>query len=271
VAEDSSRLTSFDQVDATGEAEQFIRFLEATDNLPDVRVRRRRTYELLAVDEGSAVAEVGCGLGTAARELAELVGSSGRVIGVDSSAEMLEAARSRVGDESLPLTFEQADAGKLPFPDVSLDAYRAERLYQHLPEPTGAVAEARRVLREGGRIVLVDQDWETFLIDADNRELTRRIANHFCDSIRNGWIGRQFKRLLEDAGFVQVDVLPDTHVYSDFAFWQILLHQVVRPAVEDGAVSEDEAEGWLEEQAQRAAADRFLVSMTHFVAAGVAP
>ena len=265
---DDARLSRFDEVDATGQAERFVRFLELTDSMPDVRSRRRRTYELLEVSAGDSVVDVGCGIGTAARELAELVGEQGRVIGIDSSEEMIAVARRRAADAAQPLTFDVADAGDLPFPDASLDAYRAERLYQHLPDVDAALAEARRVLRPGGRLALVDQDWETFLVDADDRDVTRRIANHFGDSIRNTWMGRQLRRRLLDAGFVDVDVLPDTQLYTDFGVWEPLLGQVLQAAVADGAVTDDEAEAWLADQRRRADADRFLLSMTHFVAIG---
>lgn len=267
MADDTSRLTRFGAVDASAEPEQFIRFLEATDALPDVRARRRRSYELLEVVEGHAATDVGCGLGTAAVELAEAVGPSGRVVGIDNSATMIELARGRVADATLPLVFEVAEATGLPLADVSVDGYRAERLYQHLPDVPGALVEARRVLRPGGHLVLVDQDWETFLVDADERDTTRQLLNHFCDSIRNGWIGRQYRRLLDDAEFADVDVLPDTQLYTDFGFWEPLLGQMVGPAVEDGVVGAEEAAAWLADQRRRAAEGRFLVSMTHFLAA----
>jgi ubiquinone/menaquinone biosynthesis C-methylase UbiE len=271
VGEDASRLSRFGAVDASADPDQFVRFLEATDSLPDVRARRHRSYELLEVVEGQAVVDVGCGLGAAAGELAEIVGPPGRVVGIDSSETMLELARRRMSDASLSLVFEQADATELPLADVSVDGYRAERLYQHLPDVAGSLAEARRVLRPEGRLVLVDQDFETFLVDADDREITRRLLNHFCDSIRNGWIGRQYQRLLSDAEFVDVDVLPDTQLYTDFGFWEPLLGQVVGPAIADGAVGDEEGAAWLADQRRRAAEGRFLVSMTHFLAGARRP
>ncbi len=65
-------LQRFDNVDATGDEAMFVGFLERIEQLPDVVARRRRSYELLALRPGDLVADVGCGLGTAARELAAL-------------------------------------------------------------------------------------------------------------------------------------------------------------------------------------------------------
>jgi hypothetical protein len=52
-----------------------------------------------------------------------------------------------------------------------------------------------RVTRPGGRIVAFDFDWDTLIIDHPDKETTRTVVLSYCDSIRNGWIGRQLPRL----------------------------------------------------------------------------
>jgi len=65
-SDDFAGLERFDDVDATGEAEMFVRFLERIEQVPDVVARRKRSYELLDVGPVDVVADVGSGLGTAA-------------------------------------------------------------------------------------------------------------------------------------------------------------------------------------------------------------
>src|SRR5262245_40204866 len=63
-------LNRFDRVDATGEADAFLEFLDRVEALPETQARRRRSFDRMALRPGMAVAEIGCGSGTAARALA---------------------------------------------------------------------------------------------------------------------------------------------------------------------------------------------------------
>ena len=261
---DFERLERFDAVDATGEAEMFVRFLEEIEALPEVVSRRRRSYDLLNVEEGDVIADVGCGLGTAARELASL---GARVHGFDASEEMISEARSR--SEATPVEFAVADVVALPLGDDALSGYRAERLYQHLPDPAAALEEARRVLRPGGRIVLVDQDWDAFVIDGYGP--TRAVLSAFADSFRSGQIGLQHRRLLLDAGFVNVIVEADTDVITSPNGLKMLSKLAADAARERGGTAADELDAWLDDQAERAESGRGLAAMTHFLARGEAP
>jgi len=261
---DFSGLEQFDRVDATGEGEKYKRFLDLVERRPDVVVRRQRSYELLDAGPAKTIVDVGCGTGTAVRELAT---AGARVVGVDVSGEMIRVARERAPG----LDFRTADILALPFDDGTIDGYRAERVYQHVSEPERALREASRVLRSGGRIVLVDQDWETYLVDGSDRRVTRAILNRFCDALVNGWIGRQYARLLKEAGFVDVRILPETVVNDDWEFVKHLVEQNAAAAVAQGAISAEEGAAWLDEQRRRAAAGMSFSSMTHFVAAAAKP
>ncbi len=157
----SPQIGRFSNVDASKEAEQFVAFLERIERLPTAGELRERSYELLDAGEGSMVVDVGCGTG---RVVDDLAGRGIKAIGVDISEQMIAVARQRFPNRD----FRLAAAESLPFEDDVLDRYRAERLYQHLKDPVRALAEARRVLAPGGRIVLVDQDYDMWAIDADD-------------------------------------------------------------------------------------------------------
>ncbi|HET6314915.1 MAG TPA: methyltransferase domain-containing protein [Chloroflexota bacterium] len=83
--------------------------------------------------------------------------------GIDLDPAMLAAARSRFPD----IDVRAADATNLPLGDGQAPGYRADKLYHILSDPHAALAEARRVLRPGGRIVLRGQDWDAVVIDSD--------------------------------------------------------------------------------------------------------
>lgn len=258
------RLHDFDRVDESEETQRLLAFLAWADAKPDVIARRRRSYELLGVRAGMRVADVGCGIGTV---LADLLDLGADAVGVDVSDAMVREAARRAPDAELHV----ADAAALPLEDATLDGYRAERVYQHLADPVPALTEAMRVLRPGGRIVLVDQDWDAFVVDADDRELTRAMLRGFADSIPNGWAGRRNRAALVAAGFAGVEVEAETVTRIDYEYAAPVFPALKAAAIDAGGVDEAAADAWLEEQRRRAEEGRFFAAMTHFLASGTKP
>ncbi|ELP62807.1 hypothetical protein STRTUCAR8_00482 [Streptomyces turgidiscabies Car8] len=131
------------------------------------------------------------------------------------------------------------------------------------------MAEARRVLCPGGRIVLVGQDWDAVMVDSDDAELTRTIVHARADLLSAPRAGRQYRNLLLNGGFDDVTVEVHTSVFTDPAMLA-LPTMLVERACTSGAVGRDQADEWLAEQRRRAEADRFLIALPFFVAAASA-
>jgi ubiquinone/menaquinone biosynthesis C-methylase UbiE len=254
----------FSDVDATSEAKELISFLERIERFPQATTIRERSYYSLDAHPGERVVDVGCGTG---RVVSELTARGIQAMGVDSSEHMIAVARLRFpqGD------FRLAAAEGLPFEDGVLDGYRAERLYQHLNDPLRALVEARRVLAPQGRIVLVDQDYDMWAIDADDEVLTRALLRAQSDAITNRWMGRRYHNLLLDAGFVEVDIEVRTGIFTEFAQVSFVLESMTTTGVAAGAMTREQADAWLAEQARRGEAGRFFVAMPLFLASGRHP
>lgn len=104
------------------------------------------------------VLDVGCGTGF----LALLVAALGhRVVGVDAAEAMLAEAKAKAEREQLLVRFQQADAEQLPFGENAFDLVLERHVIWTLPNPSGALAEWMRVLRPGGRLVLIEGDWKS--------------------------------------------------------------------------------------------------------------
>ncbi|MFG1664069.1 methyltransferase domain-containing protein [Streptomyces sp. Y7] len=243
--------------------EALLAVLDAADRMPGATRLRERSYELLSAVPGSSVVDVGCGAGRAVAELAE---RGVRAVGVDPDPWMLAAARRRWPAAE----FREAGAEELPFADGSVRGYRADKVFHVLRKPGRAVAEARRVLCPGGRIVLVGQDWDAIMIDSDDAALTRTIVRARADLLGAPRAGRQYRGLLLDGGFVDVSVEVHTSVFTDPTMLP-LVTRLAEPACASGAVGRDQADEWLAEQRRRAETDRFLVAVPLFVAAASAP
>ncbi|MFF7643876.1 methyltransferase domain-containing protein [Streptomyces canus] len=243
-------------------ADELIALLDAADRLPGLAELRGRSYGLLGIAPGTAVVDVGCGAG---RAVAELTEEGVKAVGVDPDKRMIAVARERWPNAE----FRVAGAYELPFADATMDGCRADKVFHELGDPELALAEARRILVPGGRIVLAGQDWDTFVIDSDHPALTRAIVHARADLVPGPRAARRYRNLLLAAGFEEVTVEVHTGVFTGPAMLPVLVG-LAEGACSAGAVSRGQADVWITEQRARAEADRMFLALPMFVAAATA-
>lgn len=117
---------------------------------------RARAVQRAEVGAGSNALDVCCGTGDLALELRRAIGPDGRVVGCDFSEPMLELARRKSGDEGLPVEFGWADALDLPYGDESFDAVTIGFGARNLADLDRGLREMTRVLKPGGRLVILE-------------------------------------------------------------------------------------------------------------------
>jgi ArsR family transcriptional regulator len=154
-------------------------------------------FHLLAfgglADGGWTVGDLGCGTGQVSAALAPFVS---RVIAVDASGAMLQAAKKRLHSAG-NVELRRGELEALPIDDARLDAATLMLVLHHLPEPERALAEVARVLKPGGRVLVVD------MLPHD-RESYRQQMGHV-------WLGfseDHVRRVLTDAGFADIRFVP---------------------------------------------------------------
>ena len=145
------------------------------------------------LDDRWSVGDLGCGTGHVAAALAPFVA---RVIAVDRSGEMLQAARRRLkGTTNVEIRRGELEA--LPIADGELEAATLLLVLHHLPDPAAALAEAARVLKPGGRLLIAD------MLPHDREEYRQQMGHVWL-----GFADDHMHRLLDAAGFERSRIVP---------------------------------------------------------------
>jgi SAM-dependent methyltransferase len=178
--------------------EETARQVESVYTTPDVIEQRRAFRSAIGLQPGERVLDIGSGPGFLAIEMAEEVGPEGRVVGVDPSESMLAMARRRA--PSTAVEFQAGDALALPFPDESFDVAVSTQVYEYVAEVPTALAEARRVLRPGGRLLILDTDWDSIVWHSGDPTRMRRVLEAWNEHLADPYLPRRLPGLLTAAG-----------------------------------------------------------------------
>jgi len=145
------------------------------------------------LDASWVVGDLGCGTGQTAAALAPFVS---KVIAVDRSGEMLQGARRRLRDTA-NVDVRRGELEALPIGDDELDAATLILVLNHVSDPASALAEAARVLRPGGRLLIAD------MLPHDREEYRHQMGHLWL-----GFADDQLRRLMAGAGFGGIRVAP---------------------------------------------------------------
>jgi SAM-dependent methyltransferase len=249
--------------------------LEEQARFPDQFEINQALLDVIAPLPGERVLEVGCGSGLLCRQIAPALAPGGSVVGIDISPHMVAIAQEIASQANLGgwVSFDVGRAEELPYRDGDFDAAFAARLLLHAADPRTVVREMARVVRKGGRIVLMDWDFDTVAITHPDRDLTRRLLHWRADHHGgDNWSGRKLLGHAVKGGLEDVKVTSTVLIARGEE--QGFTHSLWRAAerVRDGGgISPSEYEAWVAELKSQIANDVFLTTINYFIVHGTVP
>ncbi|WUJ71030.1 methyltransferase domain-containing protein [Kribbella soli] len=233
---------------------------------PAVRTLKSWALDQLAPTAGETAVDVGSGTGEDVVALHEL---GARAIGVEPSPGLrAEAVRRAAGAD---VEYVDGHAEALPFEDESIDALRSERVLQHVDDPAAVVKEMARVLRPGGRIVLIDTDWGTAIIHPADPDVLQRMVGYFLRESANPYSGRQLRGLLADAGLEITGETAATWLEPQEGARQGFVGMMHLTSLQAGVITAEEAEAFAQTLGEAADRGAFHMSLTMYAVSAIKP
>ncbi len=237
---------------------------------PDMAAQRRRMLECLNLQRGETVLDIGCGNGFFARDIAALVGQSGKVCGTDGSPDMIGMAREICpGGE-----FRACDATEQPFDDAMFDAVTATQVLCYVSDPGKAIREMHRLLRPGGRLVIMDTDWQSVVWNTADSELMRRAIRLVTSDYENAHVPRTLSSDLKAAGFHEIERSVFTILNWDRnsdGYAQVMAGSIRQLAEKSDNFSASDLARWEADQSEMDAAGTYMFSLNRYIFSTVRP
>lgn len=205
-------------------AELYEQYLGSTISDPWTRV----LLEYAAPQPGEHALDVACGTGSVARHVAPMVGAEGKVVAFDISPDMLAVARALSAPTGATIEWREGNAIALTLPDGEFDLVLCQQGLQFFSDRAASLREMRRVLTDGGRVVL--SVWQTLQQHPIFEALFEATARHLSAAISDValpfslWDATELRALLSDAGFQRIEITSrslDIHLPSPEHFVQI--------------------------------------------------
>jgi ubiquinone/menaquinone biosynthesis C-methylase UbiE len=241
--------------------------LEAIYLCPEMVSQRCEIVERLNLKAGEHVLDIGCGPGFLAAEIAREVGPTGQVRGIDYSQPVLEMARRRCADLE-GTSFEGAFASELPYVNERFDVGVASQVYGYLHDVEHALAELYRVLRPGGRALILETDWGSLVWHAANQERMRRVLSAWNQHETHPDLPRRLSPMLLRAGFKieERTVFPLFNPeFSEQAYCHGLIDAIRSFVPGRERLGEAEVETWEQEQRDLGRNGEFFFSVNRYL------
>ncbi|MFQ5760947.1 MAG: methyltransferase domain-containing protein [Acidiferrobacterales bacterium] len=191
------------------------------------------------------VLDLGCGTGVVARALAARDSFSGKIVGIDYSEDLIDAARRLAAKEAV--SERVGDASSLDDEDETFDVVILHTVVSHVPDPDAAVSEAGRVVRPGGLVAIFDGDYASLTFATGDHAIDAEMVQAILSAVvANPHVMREVPVILRDVGLKTDGFIPNVLAEAEeCAFFSGMAESYVPMVVRAKLMSEEQADGWL--------------------------
>lgn len=249
--------------------EEASRRVEAIYSTPDLIAQRQAVLNALKLRPGERVLDVGSGPGFLTAEMAVAVGASGRVSGIDISESMVAISERRCARLS-HVEFHTGTATQLPFSDSDFDAAVSLQVYEYLTDGDvdTALEEVYRVLRPGGRVLILDTDGDSLVWHSTDPARMARVLAVWETHCADFHLPPKLSRKLSQAGFriQHRDVIPLFNPeYAPNTYSHGLIELIMKFASGTHDVTHEEVEAWAEDLRRHGAEGSYFFSLNRYL------
>ncbi len=160
------------------------------------------------ISAGESVVEIGCGPGFTACEIANWVGPSGHVDGIDVNAEFIDFGQTLTRERGLEdlVKFHHVTGPLLPFADQFIDCVIAKNVFIYVDDPVETYRECHRILKPNGRVHVVEGDWGLLFAEPVPEKEWKEFIDAASIAFRTPTIGRKLYGYARAAGFSDISV-----------------------------------------------------------------
>jgi arsenite methyltransferase len=239
---------------------------------PDVVAQREQVLALLSPQPGERILDVGSGPGFLVASMADAVGDRGAVHGLDTSSPMNTVARELATSRPW-VSIDTGDALTLPYPDATFDAAVSTQVYEYVADIPTALSELRRVLKPGGRTLILDTDWDSVVWHAADRARHRRVMAAWEEHLVHPHLPCTLPGQLRRAGFRVTGrhLIPLFNPrYEPESYSAMTMELIARFVAGRQGVTQADVDGWTADLRDRGAEDDYLFSINRYCFVAVA-
>jgi ubiquinone/menaquinone biosynthesis C-methylase UbiE len=250
--------------------EKFAQQQEELAATADMVAQRQAMLDLLHLRSGERVIDAGCGNGALVRDMLKVVGNKGYACGVDNSEIMIGLAQ-KICPQA---TFLKGDATDIPVQDAEYDVLTTSQLLCFVDEVPNALREFYRILRPGGRLLILDTDWGSLVWNSRNQSFMDKVMKMYITPYAHPYLPRSLSKQLLQAGFTSLQrhsfALLNWERNADSYSQQTseFVRQLMRKSPD---FTEDDWQEWDRDLRETEAAGEYLFSLNRYLFAAQKP